>query len=100
VWRCVTVGGVRSSTVDPLFSDAPDAGTGDGYEWRKARGTVCDGCGEPIVGRRFEIKPLFLMGADRVPPDAWFHAQCFDWEGLAERRADHDRWTHQMWRRP
>lgn len=52
-----------------MFGEAPDEGMDWGrYWWRKAQGTECWRCGEPIEGRTFEVQ---LTGEA-----TWLHVQC------------------------
>jgi hypothetical protein len=74
---------------DPLFEDAPASGAEVAFEWRRAQGSVCAGCGRRITGRRFEHQHLDLVGSGPVP--GWFHGECFDWELMSERWAAFDR---------
>lgn len=67
---------------DPLFSEAPERGLDSArYHWRRAQGTECARCEEPIEGRTWEVQ---LIGSAE-----WIHVRCVtpaEWmEGPAPR---------------
>ena len=54
---------------DPLFSEAPEQGMDWArYHWRRAQGTECFRCEEPIEGRTWEVQ---LVGTAH-----WVHVRC------------------------
>ena len=95
----------EAAEADPLFDDAEESGKRErhgyqGYQWRKALGTECSGCGDPIEGRRWEVagtRRESRMATDDGParlvfdPIQWFHVRCVEpdmwheWLGGASR---------------
>jgi hypothetical protein len=69
---------------DPLFDDAPDHGAVrfgsaanvHGYLWKKADGTDCGICADPITGRAFMVAPVRYIRPGESTRTVWRHVRC------------------------